>query len=317
MTWDLGEVRPVSSFMLQADANDTYKIFGADVDTPSAYKLLVEIESVVNIGHGLRTRTGRRSTHPGPLPAHRRAAGRRRLLDLRVPGLLPRADAVSAQAAHRRRAGGQGGRGALVRSSTGSRTTPARASRWCWRCSAWRCSAGGSGWPEGRAARHYRKLRDGLLAPSAWSRSPATSTSACSTSANYIHPWDTFHYYAGSKYFNELSYDRLYECIAVADSEEPGLRRRVELRKVMNLRTNMMEGTQRDPGPPRGLQEPLHPGALAGRSRTTSPTSGPSTTSSAGRSCRPTTATTARRSGTSRARCWPTPARPRTIRSAS
>ncbi len=59
---------------------------------------------------------------------------------------------------------------------------------------------------------------------------------------NYFHVWDTFHYYVGSKYFKELSYDRLYECVAVADSEEPALRRRVELRKIMNLRTNMMVG---------------------------------------------------------------------------
>src|SRR4029079_14099328 len=61
---------------------------------------------------------------------------------------------------------------------------------------------------------------------------------------NRVHQWDTFHYYVGSKYFKELSYDRLYECVAAAGSEAPGLRRRVELRKVMNLRTNMMEGTQ-------------------------------------------------------------------------
>ena len=56
VTYDLGEVRSVSSFLLQADANDSYKVFGAIEDTPSAYKLLVEIESVVNVGHGLRTR---------------------------------------------------------------------------------------------------------------------------------------------------------------------------------------------------------------------------------------------------------------------
>ena len=60
---------------------------------------------------------------------------------------------------------------------------------------------------------------------------------------NYIHVWDTYHYYIGSKYFPELSYDRLYDCVSVADSEEPGLRRRVELRKIMNLRTNMMGPT--------------------------------------------------------------------------
>jgi hypothetical protein len=58
---------------------------------------------------------------------------------------------------------------------------------------------------------------------------------------NFIHGWDTFHYYVGSKYFKELSYDRLYECVAIADSEEPGLRRRVELRKMTNLRTNLVE----------------------------------------------------------------------------
>src|SRR6516165_3538954 len=57
ITWDLGMVRPVSAFLIQADANDTYKIFGAEADTPSAYKLLVEVDSVVATGHGLRTRT--------------------------------------------------------------------------------------------------------------------------------------------------------------------------------------------------------------------------------------------------------------------
>src|SRR5262245_9067400 len=60
---------------------------------------------------------------------------------------------------------------------------------------------------------------------------------------NYFHAWDAYHYYVGSKYFKELSYDRLYECDAVADSEDPSLRRRVELRKIMDLRTNMMTTT--------------------------------------------------------------------------
>ena len=60
---------------------------------------------------------------------------------------------------------------------------------------------------------------------------------------NYIHFWDTYHYYVGTKYFKELSYDRLYECASVADSEEPSLRRRVELRKIMNLRTNVLGST--------------------------------------------------------------------------
>jgi hypothetical protein len=60
---------------------------------------------------------------------------------------------------------------------------------------------------------------------------------------NYVHYWDSYHYYIGSKYFKELSYDRLYECASVADSEDPTVRRRVELRKIMNLRTNFLGGT--------------------------------------------------------------------------
>ena len=60
---------------------------------------------------------------------------------------------------------------------------------------------------------------------------------------NFIHGWDTFHYYIGSKYSRELSYDRLYECVAVADSELPELRSRVEKRKLTNLRTNILETT--------------------------------------------------------------------------
>jgi len=63
---------------------------------------------------------------------------------------------------------------------------------------------------------------------------------------NWIHDWEWTHYYVGSKYFKELSYDRLYECIAIADHESPdaGLRRRVEIRKLTNLRTNELETTK-------------------------------------------------------------------------
>ena len=79
---------------------------------------------------------------------------------------------------------------------------------------------------------------------------------------NYFHVWDTFHYYVGSKYFKELSYDRLYECVAVADSEDPSLRRRVELRKIMNLRTNMMESTSDILAHPEACKKHFTPRAL-------------------------------------------------------
>ena len=42
VTYDLGVVRSVSAFLLQADANDSYKVFGATENTPSAFKLLTE-----------------------------------------------------------------------------------------------------------------------------------------------------------------------------------------------------------------------------------------------------------------------------------
>ena len=60
---------------------------------------------------------------------------------------------------------------------------------------------------------------------------------------NYVHYWDSYHYYVGSKYFKELSFDLLYECSSIADSEEPSMRRKVELRKIMDLRTNVLGGT--------------------------------------------------------------------------
>lgn len=58
----------------------------------------------------------------------------------------------------------------------------------------------------------------------------------------FIHDWEWTHYYLGAKYFEELDYDKLYECIAVADAED-GLRSRVEKRRITNLRTNVLEGT--------------------------------------------------------------------------
>ncbi len=60
---------------------------------------------------------------------------------------------------------------------------------------------------------------------------------------NFVHTWDTLHYYLGAKYFRELSYDRLYECIAVADAREPRLAPWVEHRKITNLRTNVLGST--------------------------------------------------------------------------
>jgi hypothetical protein len=37
-----------------------------------------------------------------------------------------------------------------------------------------------------------------------------------------VHYWDTFHYYVGSKYFEENEYERLYECVLAVDYEDRG-----------------------------------------------------------------------------------------------
>ncbi len=60
---------------------------------------------------------------------------------------------------------------------------------------------------------------------------------------NFVHGWDTFHYYLGAKYFRELGYERLYACVAVADAEEPGLEEAVVGRKLRDLRTNELGST--------------------------------------------------------------------------
>ena len=98
LTYDLGVVRSVSAFLLQADANDSYKVFGATENTPSAFKLLTEIESVVNVGHGLRTRPVRIDPTAVRYVRIGEPLGDGVVFDLRVPGLLPGAEPVPAQA---------------------------------------------------------------------------------------------------------------------------------------------------------------------------------------------------------------------------
>ena len=52
-----------------------------------------------------------------------------------------------------------------------------------------------------------------------------------------VHTYEFFHYYVGAKYFPELGYTGLYECASLAEAEQ-GFRRRVELRKIRDLRKN-------------------------------------------------------------------------------
>jgi hypothetical protein len=54
----------------------------------------------------------------------------------------------------------------------------------------------------------------------------------------YVHLWDTFHHVIGARYVDELGYDLLYECVTVADAEEPGGAAAAAQRQVTDLRTN-------------------------------------------------------------------------------
>ncbi|HXU05142.1 MAG TPA: hypothetical protein VN903_29475 [Polyangia bacterium] len=65
VTYDLGETRDVSAVVVQADANDTYKVMGSVDGSPASYKLLVELANVVSTtGHGLRTRANQFALTP-------------------------------------------------------------------------------------------------------------------------------------------------------------------------------------------------------------------------------------------------------------
>jgi len=56
----------------------------------------------------------------------------------------------------------------------------------------------------------------------------------------YVHLWDSLHHYLGAKYIDEIGYDGLYDCIAVADAEDPGLAPNAARRALIDLRTNRM-----------------------------------------------------------------------------
>jgi hypothetical protein len=243
ITYDLGSVRPISSFLLQADANDTYKIFGADENRTEAFKLLVEIDSVVaTAGHGLRTRTATIDATP--------------VRFLRVGEALGDGSYSIGEFQAFCRAPTPFPPKLTITDAPAAKVIEAPWYKFTW----WENDAssrfemglalgalallGWGLWLAKKGMPNFRKkLRDGLLIVVGLLSFCAYWNFFSWHFGNYTHMWDTFHYYIGSKYFNEISYDRLYECVAVADSEEPGLRRRVELRKIMNLRTNMMIST--------------------------------------------------------------------------
>ncbi len=99
----------------------------------------------------------------------------------------------------------------------------------------------GWGWvlaEQGRA-KHLQRLRDRLLVALGCAGALAYCNFGHLHFGNFVHVWDTYHYYMGAKYFPEVGYDLLYDCAAVADAED-GLRAQTEARALTDLRTNVM-----------------------------------------------------------------------------
>jgi hypothetical protein len=59
---------------------------------------------------------------------------------------------------------------------------------------------------------------------------------------NFYHRHEFFHYYLGSKYDRELGYERLYQCVAVAQADS-GQLNEVKARKMMDLKTDFIAPT--------------------------------------------------------------------------
>ena len=58
-------------------------------------------------------------------------------------------------------------------------------------------------------------------------------------SSRIVHYWDTFHYYIGSKYFEENGYERLYQCVLAADYQDRGATD-LKKRKIRDLIDNRL-----------------------------------------------------------------------------
>jgi hypothetical protein len=100
---------------------------------------------------------------------------------------------------------------------------------------AWGGPPGSVAWGGRPAA--WRGLRDALLVVLGILGAAAYFNFGALHHPNFIHVWDTYHYYVGAKYFPELGYTRLYDCTVVADAEAIG-RNNVQRRLITDLRTN-------------------------------------------------------------------------------
>jgi hypothetical protein len=234
LTWDLGEAYPLSAGWFQADANDTYTVWGS-VDGQRFIEL-GHIDPVT--GHGLRGRTLTFSGVPVRFLRFGEGEGDSAysLSEIQVfcqtptpfPPALPEGSAKSATAAR----------------SIYTYWNDETSARWELVLALlglgllqWGLILQRQGRPE-----RYRELRNKLLGGLGIIGALTFINFGFFHFGNFIHTHEWVHYYVGSKYFPELSYTRLYDCISVADVED-GLRRRVERRRTTDLTTNVLQSS--------------------------------------------------------------------------
>jgi hypothetical protein len=223
VTWDLGTVTLIRALVLQADANDTYTIWGS-IDGKE-YKIFGQIDPVPN--HGLRTRT----LNIGDMTARYLRVGE---------GVGDSFYSISEMAAYCQIPATFPPNFKVVDAPVAAVPPKKLLDYWDVDGSAWwelvlACLGLAFLWWEKKLGDKgktgvKRRLRTVLLATMGVLAFFTYFNFGSFHFSSFVHGWDTFHYYVGSKYFKELSYERLYECVAVADGEEPNLRRRVDLR---------------------------------------------------------------------------------------
>ncbi len=232
LTWDLGQVVPLAVAWIQADANDSYALWGS-LDG-RAYTEIGHIGPVD--GHGLRARTVGLGGRPVRYLRFGEGDGDSlySLAEIQVfcqiptpfPPALPVGNAVPAA-------------GPRDLYTYWNDQSSAR-----WELVLALLGFGLLQWGfilrrQGRPQAH-RRLRDRLLATLGILAALTYVNFGAFHFGSFIHTHEWVHYYLGSKYFPELGYDRLYDCLSTADAEA-GFRRRVERRPTTDLRTNVLQ----------------------------------------------------------------------------
>ncbi len=83
----------------------------------------------------------------------------------------------------------------------------------------------------------YKNIRDGVLLVAGFAGAIGWwNLMQFRYEPGFGHPVDTFHYYIGANYFDELGYTRLYECTTVAEARS-GNRELISRRQIRNLET--------------------------------------------------------------------------------